>query len=141
MLFRSMANLLRIEAIRKLVLIAGACVLIYFGISYFLKSGDAIDSVKMEGRNSFLHGIKLTMTNPLTIIFWSGMFGSLIASGTLAGAGNILFYSLGCISSTILFLSMVSIGGKYASKLLNQRFIRVMSYGVGLFLIFFGGSM
>jgi len=139
--FLGMASLLKSEALRRIILIGGACALIYFGLSYFISFKNKKDEVKVENVNSFLYGVKLTLTNPLTIVFWSSIFGSLIASNKLTGIDNILTYSLGCITSTIAFLSLISAGGKYASKILSPNIIKIMSYGVGLFLIYFGGSM
>lgn len=139
--FLGMSNLLKIEFLRRGVLIAGACTLIYFGISTILSSLRDEKKVEVKERNSFLYGIKLTLTNPLTIIFWSGILGTLIAGGELVGISNIFAYSIGCIASTILFLGLISIGGGYASRLLKPNVIKIMNAGVGLYLIYFGMNM
>ncbi|KPU45305.1 leucine efflux protein [Oxobacter pfennigii] len=136
-----MAALLKIDILNKVVLSVGGFVLIYFGLSYFKKQGKNDTVIKQADRNSFLYGIKLTLTNPLTILFWSGVFGSLMASNKLSGAASILAYSAGCVMATVLFLGLISAGGKYASKLLNPKIIKVMGYGVGLYLVYFGLSM
>jgi threonine/homoserine/homoserine lactone efflux protein len=139
--FLGVANLLRIEALRRVILILGACILIYFGLKYILNSKNDSRAIQGDIKSPLLHGMKLTFTNPLTIIFWSGIFGSLIASGQLHGIYKIVLYSAGCISSTIIFLSLVSLGGDFSSRILSPRLVKVMGYGVGVFLIFFGAVM
>lgn len=178
--FLGMDQLFRIKIIRETALIAGAIVLIYFGLKYILAYAGPISSAKgegkvkevkrprpdslpnspameevkvrggrrweekMEGRKSaesFALGIRLTLTNPLTVLFWSGVFSTLIASGSLGGLTSTLLYSLGCISSTILFLGLVAAGGSRLSGLLNESFRRIMDFSVGILLILFGIRM
>ena len=137
--FLGVSALLRIMVLQKIILFAGAAALIYFGVKHFLASGkddDRNDTIT----NSFFYGIRLTLTNPLTIIFWSGAFGLLMASGKVTGFINVLIYSLGCLTATLLFLSTVSISGKYISKVMNQTARKLINYFVGLYLIFYGCS-
>jgi threonine/homoserine/homoserine lactone efflux protein len=81
------------------------------------------------------------LTNPLTIVFWSSLFGTLIASGKLQGTTNDFIYSLGCVTATIFFLGLVATGGACLSSILSERRIRFLNLGIGLFLICFGLSM
>jgi len=135
--FAGISGFLSIEPIRKAVLITGAGVLIYFGVKHLIKhSCNGINSTNTG--SSFLYGIKLTLTNPLTIVFWSGAFGSLIASGRLEGMIEVAAFSAGCIASTVLFLSVVSAGAVRISGAMGIKPLRYLDFAVGLFLIGFG---
>lgn len=139
-----MAKLLEIMVLKKAVLWVGATVLIYFGLRHLAKHGNEDDhSIADSGEeNSFTYGFKLTMTNPLTIVFWSGVFGTMAAGGQLRGFSSIMLYGAGCLLSTLLFLTLVSLGGHLVSPILTHRGIRKkLDWGVGLFLIFFGVKM
>lgn len=139
--FLGMAALFTITIVRTVIVIVGAAVLIYFGIRLLIAVTENNAEQARERKSSFGYGIALTLANPLTIVFWSSLFGSLIASGKLKGAFNDFVYSLGCITATIFFLGLVATGGAYLSRHLNKRRIRLLNIGVGLFLICFGLSM
>jgi len=136
-----MAALLRIEAVKTATLIAGALVLIFFGSRLLIPAAKQAAGPARERKNSFGYGIALTLTNPLTILFWSSLFGSMIASGKLHGAVNPLLYSLGCVTATIFWLGLIAAGGNYLSGILKANRIRLLNALVGLFLISFGISM
>lgn len=139
--FTGVSNLLRIHFLSKVILFAGAGVLIYFGISYLKNAGKQKDAFPEKAGpridSSFIYGIKLTLTNPLTILFWSGTFGSLIASQKLQGLGNTLLYSAGCIAATLLFLTAVCAACEYFQNKLNNRILKAADYVVGVFLMVF----
>ncbi len=139
--FLGMATLLGIAAVKTATLIAGSLVLIVFGARLLIPAAGQEAGPAGERNRSFGYGIALTLTNPLTIIFWSSLFGSMIASGKLHGAANTLLYSLGCVSATVFFLSLVAASGNRLSAVLNERRIRLLNLAVGLFLIGFGISM
>jgi threonine/homoserine/homoserine lactone efflux protein len=84
-----------------------------------------------------LYGIVLTLTNPLTILFWAGVFGSLMSSADLADRVNLVGFAVGCVLSTLLFLTAVSALGRYAAKVLHPVWMRRFNFVVGLFLIGF----
>lgn len=154
--FTGVGALLKIHIFGRLIFWVGAGLLIFFGLKYLKSFSKQITANedgfkqgegKVEGenrsisKNSFLYGIKLTFTNPLTIVFWSGTFGALIGSQKLTGLENIIFYSAGCVLSTIFFLGIVSLSGRYLVRFLNAKALKYLDCAVGLFLIFFGVSM
>jgi threonine/homoserine/homoserine lactone efflux protein len=109
--FTGTAKLLEIGYIRSVMLIAGAIVLIYFGVKYLITAAKTNTDGASSMGNSFVYGIKLTMINPLSIVFWAGTFGTLVASGSVKGVEGMAFFSLGCITATLLFLGGVSLFG------------------------------
>jgi len=152
--FTGIALLLQLKILQGTVLLAGALVLIFFGLRYIKKASEHVhinkeapeNQVNRQAkiiknnidRSSFVYGLKLTAINPLTIIFWSGTFGALIASGMLGSAEDALMYAFGCVSATILFLGLISITAPRLSLQLNQKIEYIFDIFVGLILIAFG---
>lgn len=137
--FTTVSVLLKISYLHKIISILGTIILIYFGLTYIKNaSKTSYDSVTKSENNSFIYGLKLTLINPLTIIFWSGTFGSLIASNKLIGLFNIITYSIGCVSATIIFLSITSISGKAIKKFIGIKALNLIDYAIGIILICFG---
>ncbi|MCX7746826.1 MAG: LysE family translocator [Clostridia bacterium] len=89
----------------------------------------------------FIYGIKMTLTNPLTILFWSGTLGSLITSGKLTGIAGSFLFSVGCILSTVYFLLAASIAGNSLTGILSTKLLKKLDYVVGAFLIYYSLQM
>jgi threonine/homoserine/homoserine lactone efflux protein len=151
--FTGVGRLLRVPLLRTVIHHAGAGVLIFFGCLYLLNAGKSRNMLpageasaaiqdktvmKAVSLRSFGYGVQLTLTNPLTIIFWSGTFGALIASRRLPEYGSVLCYSVGCITATLVFLTLAAWVGKQLMTRLHQKILQGFDYGVGLFLIVFG---
>lgn len=154
--FTGVALLLQILVAQSIVLGLGALVLIIFGIRYLRKAyqrfkkpsepgqvkieniHDSIDGVKAS---SFLYGLKITAINPLTIVFWSGTFGALLAAGLLESTGAALFYAAGCVSATLLFLGTVSLVAPRLPFNGSKKIETGFDIIVGLVLIVFGFVM
>jgi len=142
--FTSIAALLEIPSVHMLVRGLGSAALAYFGVKYIkgARVDRSMESPRDENKgDSFIYGIKLTMLNPLTILFWTATFGSLIASGRLWGIANIVIFSLGCVLSTVAFLGTMSLLGNKISRLLNIRILKMLDYAVGVFLLGFGARL
>lgn len=88
-------------------------------------------------RDSFGYGVVLTMANPLTILFWGGVFGSLLATPSFADKGVLLSFAAGCVLATLLFLTAVSVLGRQVARLLRPVWLQRLQFAVGLFLIGF----
>jgi threonine/homoserine/homoserine lactone efflux protein len=136
------ASLVSRPGVRRIVGIAGAGILILFGLSVELSlfgitiiPGFAF--TVREGMNPFAAGLLVTGSNPLTILFWSGVFSARIADEGMDRAGMILFGS-GAAVSTFAFLSAVSAAGHAAGRFLPATVICVLNGIVGAALIFFG---
>jgi threonine/homoserine/homoserine lactone efflux protein len=88
-------------------------------------------------QNIFIQGLLLTASNPLTIIFWSGVFSAQVAENCLCKKQLILF-GFGCALSSLLFLTLVAFCGSILSGFLPLLFIQILNFAVGVFLMFFG---
>ncbi|OHD11665.1 MAG: hypothetical protein A2086_16015 [Spirochaetes bacterium GWD1_27_9] len=86
--------------------------------------------------NPFLTGFILTISNPLTIIFWGGVFTSKIVSKDFTKK-ELFIFSVGCILATLLFLNFIALSGVLIKNYLTPDFTKILNLIVGLFLIFF----
>lgn len=155
-----LALFLQIPSVKQAVVIGGALTLVWFGIGSLRAKAVQVgipqtavaaqqanaaplpsvaEAEKPVGRawDSFWLGIALTMTNPLTIVFWAGVFGTLMSSSTFFGRTELFSFAAGCVLSTLLFLTAVSVLGTYVAKVLRPVWLHRMNKLVGLFLIGF----
>lgn len=152
-----LALLLQIPLVKQITAIVGAVILVWFGVGSMrakvtrmevmhvaeLEGDNAVLTVKRNGisakraRDSFMYGVVMTMTNPLTILFWAGVFGSLMSSPSMTEQENLVGFAVGCVLSTLLFLTAISALGAYAAKVLQPVWMKRVNRVVGLFLIGF----
>jgi len=88
-------------------------------------------------QNIFIQGLLLTASNPLTIIFWSGVFSTQIIENNL-NTKQLILFGVGCIMSTLSFLSTVAFCGSILSGFLPQIIIQLLNVTVGVILTLFG---
>lgn len=132
--------LLQIEAVQNVIGLAGALLLVYFGLRY-LRAPAKTTNVENNGDGSllksFAFGAGLTLTNPLTILFWAGVLGAMMSTHTFNHEAGIIYFSAGCIAATLLFLSAVAVTGHFMERILTERLSLWLNRVVGLFLIGF----
>ena len=97
----------------KLFKVFGGLILIIFALTMILSyfNLNIIPKFHPDGiisqNNVFFSAALLTLSNPLTIIFWSGIFTSKII-GNNYSTHDLILFSTGCLTATLLFLSLVS---------------------------------
>ncbi|MCD2345462.1 LysE family translocator [Clostridium guangxiense] len=134
--FTAISELLKMHYLNTIIKFLGTIILILFGINYIKNANrKQKTSVSKSSKNSFIYGIELTAINPLTIVFWSSAFSSIITTNKTS---NIFIYSIGCISSTFVFLSAASFFGSSIKKFINLKLLKITDYAVGIILICFG---
>jgi arginine exporter protein ArgO len=82
----------------------------------------------------FLGAFVLTAANPLTIAFWAGIFGAKIAAERWERR-DILPFSTGCVSSTLLFLTAVALVGSVVGFVAPGWMLRALNLIVGAALV------
>lgn len=131
--------LMQLEPAQLAVGIGGAVLLVYFGLRYLRAPAATRQEVDGGGTmlKSFSFGVGLTLTNPLTILFWAGVLGATMSTRTFAGQGGVVLFAAGCIAATLLFLTAVALAGHALERLLTPRLSLWLNRAVGLFLIGF----
>lgn len=120
----------------------GCFVLLYTGIENLL----TMHKVKLNSnfkriirlRHSFISGFLIALLNPLTILFWLGIYGSV-----LVGGSNLNTFEIGMCSVCILLgillvdfiMASISSGSR---KILSSNFLNVVSAVSSISMIGFG---
>ena len=131
----------------KIILkIFGAVVLFIFGMSTVLSVFNisflpSLSIQNISNSNSvFFHAIILTVSNPLTIIFWAGVFSTKIAEENLKRR-DIYVFGFGTLLSTIFFLSLIALAGSFTKTFFPSYVIQILNLIVGFLLIYFSIRM
>ncbi|MGD6803717.1 amino acid transporter [Rossellomorea vietnamensis] len=120
----------------------GFFVLVYTGIESLLGAGK-ISSTNRQNSDSylktFLTGFLMALSNPLTILFWLGIYGSVLAktAQTYDHAHLVLYSGAIFIGITLWDVSMAALSSSFR-KFLTDKLLVVISCVSGLSLIGFG---
>lgn len=138
----SVAAIINKDNIKKAIKIIGSAVLILFGAYIIIKSlnmqiSTLIKPQNISARNLFIQGLVLTAANPLTIIFWSGVFAAQITEYNWNKKQTAL-YALGCVASTLFFLLFIAIVGCVIKSFMPAYIIKILNIAVGAAVIIFG---
>ena len=128
----------------KILRIIGAFALVFFGVNIILNVfGINIISgldLKPTATSIFIQGLILTLSNPITIVFWTSILVSKIIEDKLKNRQLIVF-SVGLVSATLLFLSCVAVLGTVLSTFIPANVSDMLNIFVGVFIIFFGSKL
>jgi threonine/homoserine/homoserine lactone efflux protein len=143
-------SILFLYPLAKIVIwIFGCVILVYLGFiavkdfsqfkSIDPQSKEEDNSAEMSIRWSFPTGYLITVANPITIIFWMGIFGSYLSS-VIGGVTQLsaLFYSFFVVVGVILWFFVLSIILGRGGSRLGSKFLKYVSPVCGIILIAFG---
>lgn len=120
----------------------GFFVLTYTGIESLIGAGKLELNQKRGNETlvkSFMSGFFMSLSNPLTILFWLGIYGSVLANtATAYGFNQLLLYSGAIILGVLLWdITMAGIASSFRN-FLNTKILIIISVLSGLSLIGFG---
>lgn len=130
----------RVKAIIKVI---GCLVLILFGANTIASAfnvsflPDIALFTNVSNENLFVQGLLLTASNPLTIIFWGGMFSTQMIEHAW-DRKQLFLFAIGCLMATLFFLTLVAYIGSVLSGFLPQEIVQLLNIAVGVILIVFG---
>lgn len=121
----------------------GCFVLIYTGIEGLLSAKQMDQSEKRDKPEplfkTFFTGFFLSISNPLTILFWLGIYGSVLAkTASEYDASHLALYSSAIILGLILWDFTMAIVSSSFRKFLTNRVLTFISLLSGLSLVGFG---
>ncbi len=132
------------ESVKKIFKVVGALVLILFGLNIILGvfGVNLIPGLNLRPTSSsvFLQGLVLTLSNPPTIAFWGSVLTTKIIEEQF-GKKELLVFSCGLVSATLLFMTFVAILGTILSTFLSPSVANVLNVCVGALIVFFGLKM
>jgi len=138
-------GLIKTPRAKAILKITGGVVIVLFGLAIFLSGFGvnlipAFSSQSHSGSSVFVTALILTLSSPLTIVFWAGVFGTRLAEDNATLTSTILF-GLGAVLSTLTFLTAVSAVAGLFAQLMTPSAIRILNWVAGLILIGFGLRM
>lgn len=114
--------------------IIGAIIIIIFGLDLFLSFFGISFFPKLpslgQSQAPFLKIFFITISNPMAILFWVGVFS--VKIGEMQS--GIYTFALGALLATLFFLSLVA----FEESFLPSSILTLINAGVGLILICFG---
>lgn len=142
--FFGVSYFIAIPIVKTIVWFLGTGVLLYLGYRSIKEAFGKIDLNQAEikikpGQNFFIAGYLINISNPLAIVWWLGVFGSILASSTQDVSRLIaLLQSLAIVVGIVLWHSSLSLLTHFGKKLLNENTLRYVSVIGGIFMIYFG---
>lgn len=143
LIFFGLISFFEIVSLKIALGLFGSLILIYLGV---LSAKQYLDPSPISPnrpapllKSPFITGYVLAISSPMTIVWWTGVFGALLASQTnqrtnLSAFLSCLSILLGCFL-WVLFLAIVL---HYGKKMINEKIISRISLVAGLCLIIFG---
>ena len=125
---------------------AGGLVLILFGLDMALQAIGIRVSPAFRlfsanpGGSLFGQALLLTLSNPLTVLFWGGVLTGKVQDGGMQQA-ELLAFAVGCVLATLVFLSFIAILGTVLVQLLPPVCFQILNALVGLAVVYFGIRM
>ncbi|GGI45326.1 amino acid transporter [Paenibacillus marchantiophytorum] len=142
LIYFGLVHFLTTPFMKTFLWIFGAFILLYSGIESLMSAG------KLQGNGSqseetmtksFLSGFLMSITSPLSILFWVGIYGSVLAE-TIAvfDRNHVLLYTGMLFVGIVLWdIFMASLASTF-KRFLTPRSLSVISVVSGLSLIGFG---
>jgi threonine/homoserine/homoserine lactone efflux protein len=141
------ASFIEKENVRKLLKYFGSLILFLFGLNIGIGalSLKFLPSIKLFSNPSnpsraFVSGVVLTASNPLTIVFWSGVFSAKVAAEKM-NKRDLYTFGAGAILSTLIFLTLISFLGSITNRFLPMIVINILNGIVGVVMIFYSIEM
>ncbi len=141
------ASFIERRNVRKVLRYSGSLILFLFGLNIGIAAlslkflpGIKLFSNPSDPSRAFISGIVLTASNPLTIVFWSGVFSAKVAAENM-NKKDLYLFGAGAILSTLIFLTVISSLGSITNKFLPLVVINILNGVVGAALIFFSIEM
>ena len=138
------SRLLVQERVKKCVSVTGAFVLCLFGINMILEvvGRDIVLHISSDSdvQSVFVQGLILTLSNPLTIVFWGTVLTQKMIKEQLRRS-ELIFFSAGLVSATVFFLTGIAILGTEMKEFLPDTISNGMNVVVGVVIVYFGIKM
>jgi len=138
------SKILENKKVKLIFSVVGSMVLIVFGLNIILNTFDINIipglNIAVNSKVIFIQGLLLTLSNPLTIVFWGSILTTKIIEDKM-NKKEIILFSLGLISSTLIFLTFIAILGMLLSTFIPNNIAKILNILVGCLIIYFGIKM
>ena len=140
--FFGLSSFISIPIVKVLIWTLGALVLLYLGYQSIREAVRRIGLEKTSvctAGNPLLVGYLVNISNPIAIVWWVGIFGSLL--GASAGGAekiNTLLSSSTILIGVLLWHSTMSLLTHWGKRFLNETTAKYVSVIAGIALVLFG---
>lgn len=123
---------------KEIIKYFGITVLVVFGLNNMLSAFSNVQCFISPDSASevFLFTFILTLSNPLTVIFWTGIFSAKISQENMR-QNDLYKFGFGCILATLCFLASVAFAGSLSQDFLPAMLLKLLNFLVGLFMFAF----
>lgn len=143
LVYFGMIHLLDAPFIKAFLWLFGFFVLVYTGVESIMNSEQV---TSLEAREvgeslfkSFTSGFLMSLFNPLSILFWLGIYGSILAKMTSEySMDQLLVYSGAIVFGILLWDVLMAGASSIFRKILTNRLLKIISISSGLSLVGFG---
>lgn len=143
LVYLGMIHLLDAPFIKAFLWLFGFFVLVYTGVESIKHSGE-LSAAEMRGSEaslskSFTAGFLMSLFNPLSILFWLGIYGSILAKAVNEyPMQQLLVYSGAIVLGILLWDVTMAAASSIFRRFLTIRVLRAVSVCSGLTLVSFG---
>ena len=123
-------------AVSSIILILFGAMILYKGL-VFINNTEQISSIAWTPINSFTSCFVLTISSPLTIVFWTSIFSAKAIEKKYKNKQLVLF-GIGTGASTFLFLSLTMMILSLLKSNIPSMIVQILNCIVGLLLIYYG---
>lgn len=141
LIYFGLASFLNTPVIQIGLWLFGALVLVYLGMDT-LRSLDDFNRVAEKIRptpvKALSAGFLMAISNPLNVLFWFGIYGSILAESTKHRAAIEYFPSIGIFAGIFVWDFVMALIASTFQRLVSPRWLRIISALAGFMLIGFG---
>jgi threonine/homoserine/homoserine lactone efflux protein len=142
LVFFGLSSFINTPIVKVLIWAFGSIVLVYLGFQSLREGTVNFDfevGAVPSSRNPMLAGYFINLSNPLAVIWWLGIFGSILSSATAGGSRtSALLVSSTILAGILMWHSFIALLTHWGKRFLNQTTIRVINILAGMVLILFG---
>ncbi|WP_264083708.1 LysE family translocator [Paenibacillus sp. BJ-4] len=143
LVYLGMIHLLNAPFVKAFLWMFGFFVLVYTGLES-IKNAGVIAQAELRGSsntltNSFLTGFLMSLFNPISILFWLGIYGSILANvAETYPVQQLLIYSGAIVLGVLLWDVTMAAASSIFRRFLKSGVLKTISWLSGLSLIGFG---
>jgi threonine/homoserine/homoserine lactone efflux protein len=143
LIFFGLTSFLNIAFMKIFLGVAGSFILIYLGLisakDFFRKTAIVENQPRRIFKSPFVTGYVLAISSPMTIVWWTGVFGALLASQTSTQTSLSAFFScLSILLGCFLWVFFLAAALHWGKKIINEKMAGFTALAAGIFLVLFG---
>ncbi|MCU9590824.1 LysE family translocator [Bacillus velezensis] len=143
LIYFGLSQFLTAPFVKTFLWLFGFFVLTYTGVETLKNIREAMNVRSGKGKPAFYKtfgaGFFISLSNPLSILFWLGIYGSILAKTAESfDANQLLIYSSGILLGILIWDFCMAVAASTFRNLLHEKPLRWLTGAAGVSLIVFG---